>query len=585
MKIKREAILHIPSSQYAFAGSETSLTIRLRAARGNLTACTLYYGDRACPKTPVDLFQQNMRPVAEDALYTYFETTLTGIFARVCYAFRLETEEEESYYYAGRFTDTLPEMALEGHAIDVRSEYYQYPYILRSELAAVPAWLRQARVYNIFPDSFATAKGTLAGKARSVKTKDGISRNRLGGTLRGVTENLDYIRDLGCTCLYLNPIFAAESYHKYDVLDYYQIDPCFGTNDDLKALTAAAHARGMRVILDGVFNHTSSRFFAFQDVVQKGSASVYADWFYDVAYPVQAAAENGLPNYACFAYVAAMPKLNTANPAVQQYFAKVGAYWIRECGIDGWRLDVANEITKEFWRCFKKAVRGENPEAVLIGEVWENAKDWLGPALFDSVMNYDFRDACRDFFALSKLDAAGFDARVTDLRMRYPEAYWRAQLNLLDSHDVCRFLSLCGGDERRMRLAILFQMLYPGVPSVFYGDEQDIFGVTEEAYRAAMPWKAPTALNAFYRTALRLHMLPAVQQGSYRALSAAKGSGLYGFALSCKEQTVEVWLNAGAAAMPLPAKPAGEVLTQEGLAGAKLKGFGWCVVRRPAQNA
>lgn len=490
--MNRSAVLHIPMSQYAFAYAEDRFVVRLRAGKGDLDCCTLFYGDRACVSSPVRFTSVDMEKKYEDELYDFYEVTLTKCPHRICYYFQLIKETEKIYYYADSFHQELPDLIMEdGFVIEGRSEYYQYPYILRSEVVKMPEWFVHAVVYNIFPDSFADGRRHLSGSGREITSADDVrSRSRLGGTIRGITENLDYICDLGFNCLYLNPIFRAGEYHKYDIVDYFHIDPCMGTDEDFLQLTQAVHERGMHIIIDGVFNHCSWYFPQFSDVVEKGEASVYRDWFYDLTYPVvRPETEETTPGYACFAYERKMPKLNTANPAVQEYFAQVGRYWIEKFHVDGWRLDVANEVDKNFWRKFRTAVRAANPEAVLIGEVWENAETWLKGDMFDSVMNYDFRKHCREFFALQRTGADHFAWNMTDMYLRYPAQVSCGQLNLLDSHDVSRFYSLCRESYDCWQAAFLYLCMAPGVPSVFYGDEKRIAGFREEEYRRGMPWE------------------------------------------------------------------------------------------------
>lgn len=290
-----------------------------------------------------------------------------------------------------------------------------------------------------------------------------------------MTENVDYLKDLGINCVYINPIFAAGEYHKYDLLDYFHVDPVFGGDEAFREMVDTLHANGIRIIIDGVFNHCGWHFFAFDDVVRNQKASQYRDWFYHLEFPVERPETPEIyPSYACFAYERMMPKLDTANPDVRDYFCKVGRYWVEEFGIDGWRLDVASEVDDGFWRAFRRTVKEANPDALLIGEVWESAGHWLQGDMFDSAMNYDFRKHCNLFFAEGAIDAADFSGRVTNMRMRYRVQTVPAQLNLLDSHDVSRFLSLCNGDTTRYKLAILFMMTFVGMPTVFYGDELGI---------------------------------------------------------------------------------------------------------------
>lgn len=520
MKINREAVLHIPLSNYAFANSEHKLTIRIRTQKDNVSACTLYYGDRACPSTPVVFEEIQMEIKARDELFDYYEATFETPYTRVCYYFKLQNEGEWTYYYSERFSNELAILYFERNIMEERSEYYQYPYILRTEIPDVPAWFKKAVVYNIFPDSFVGEKSGSPTRPREVILENGkVCRSRLGGTLKEVIKNLDYIQALGVNCIYFNPIFAAGEYHKYDTIDYYHIDPCLGTNEEFKHLVEEIHKREMKIIIDGVFNHCSWEFSAFEDVMDKGEKSKYIDWFYDLKFPVRRPqSEKEKPGYACFAYEPKMPKLNTSNEEVQKYFANVGTYWIREYEIDGWRLDVANEIDRNFWRKFREAVKKENKEAILIGEVWENAESWLRGDIFDSTMNYEFRRICRDHIIGDNKNALTAAKQLEQMRLRYPTNLVNGQLNLLDSHDVPRFLSLCRGDLRKWKLACILLMLFPGVPSLFYGDEQAICGMKENEYRNPMVWSQNTQLCGFVQKIIEIRKEFIEEDTSYEVL-------------------------------------------------------------------
>ena len=520
MKINREAVLHIPLSNYAFANSEYRLTIRIRTQKGNVSACTLYYGDRACPVTPVVFEEIQMEIKARDEFFDYYEATFETPYTRVCYYFKLQNEGEWTYYYSERFSNELAIHYFERYIMEERSEYYQYPYILRNEIPDVPAWFKKAVVYNIFPDSFVGEEPGSITQPKEVILENGkVCRSRLGGTLKEVIKNLDYIQALGVNCIYFNPIFAAGEYHKYDTIDYYQIDPCFGTNEEFKHLVEEIHKREMKIIIDGVFNHCSWEFFAFEDVMEKGENSKYINWFYDLKFPVRRPqSEKEKPGYACFAYEPKMPKLNTSNEEVQKYFANVGTYWIREYQIDGWRLDVANEIDRNFWRKFREAVKKENREAILIGEVWENAESWLRGDIFDSTMNYEFRRICRDHIIGDNKNAITAAKQLEQMRLRYPTNLVNGQLNLLDSHDVPRFLSLSRGDLRKWKLACILLMLFPGVPSLFYGDEQAICGIKENEYRNPMVWSQNPQLYEFVQKIIEIRKEYIEEDTSYEVL-------------------------------------------------------------------
>ena len=544
--MKQDAVLHIPMSEYCCGLDERRIVYRLRCARDDLKHVTLFYADTACRVNPILFTAVPMEKILSDTCHDYWQVIVESPYNRVYYYFQLDDGEQTTLYYSGLFTNQLAQD---------RSEYFKLPFNHRADIARVPEWVRDAVVYNIFPDSFASGKCRVAGTSQPRQFGGQTLRGRLGGTLEGVTRNIDYLKNLGINCVYLNPIFAAGEYHKYDLLDYYHADPCFGGDGAFREMVEALHAANIRVIIDGVFNHCGWHFFAFEDVLKNQEKSPYKDWFYDLTFPVRRpeTAEE-LPDYACFAYERMMPKLNTANPEVRKYFCDVGAYWVREYHIDGWRLDVASEVNDGFWRAFREAVKGVDPEALLIGEVWESAGHWLRGDMFDSTMNYDFRKHCRAFFAEKRIDAAEFSGRVTDMLMRYRLQMLPAQLNLLDSHDVSRFLSLCGGDTAGYRLAVLFMMCFVGMPTVFYGDELGVQGIREEEYRAPMPWETGNlSLLAFFRKAIAMrHALAPLREGDFRMLSAETGSRVFCFRRSLGEDAVTVTVNAGDAPADIP---------------------------------
>lgn len=569
--MKLDAILHNPMSEYAHGLDERHIVFRLRCARGDLKRCTLHYGDTACRVTPILFTPAPMELVLSDQLHDYYQLILDSPYQRLFYYFELDDGERTLLYYGDVFTD---------HLVDDRSEYFKLPFNHRADIARVPDWVHDAVVYNIFPDSFASGRESISLQPSERLYNGAPVKGKLGGTLWGAAENAGYLQELGVNCVYLNPIFAAGEYHKYDLLDYYHVDPCFGGDEAFRAMVDEFHRRGIRVIIDGVFNHCGWQFFAFDDVVRNQERSQYKDWFYHLEFPVVRPDDpEAYPAYACFGYERMMPKLDTANPQVRDYFSQVGAYWVREFHIDGWRLDVASEVDDGFWRAFRAAVKGENPDALLIGEVWESAGHWLGGDMFDSTMNYDFRKHCRRFFGDRSIDAAEFSGRLTNMLTRYRLQLLPAQLNLLDSHDVSRFLSLCGGDARPYRLAILFLMSFIGMPTIFYGDELGVRGVLEAEYRAPMPWQGgDRELLGFFKRAIAMrHELSPLRLGDFRVLLAQPGSGLLVFQRRYGGQRVTIALNCAPDAARLPACP-GTAYWAEGLENNALKGFGFAVL-------
>jgi len=391
---------------------------------------------------------------------------------------------------------------------------------------SIPKWVKDAVFYQIFPDRFAKSARNSSGYLSfepwdTPPTVHGFK----GGDLYGVTEKLDYLKDLGVTAIYFNPIFASASNHRYHTYDYYQIDPLLGGNDALKKLLREAHKRDIRIILDGVFNHASRGFWQFHHVLENGEGSPYVNWFYFDpdrlkgrrrwgAYPATGelhALKNGEGSFQAIGYQAwwnlpALPKLNTNTPAVREFIFDVAEYWIK-FGVDGWRLDVPAEIDDDgFWREFRRRVRAVNSEAYIVGEIWHEAQRWLQGDQFDAVMNYPITALALNFFAARHLNydviqhaggikdrirpISGYDAanELDRLLRLYPEDITYAQLNLLDSHDMPRFLTCASGDKDSLKLAWLFMFTIPGAPCIYYGDEVGVDGGHDPDCRKSFPW-------------------------------------------------------------------------------------------------
>lgn len=590
--MNKSAILHIPMSEYAYGVDEQHVTIKIRTGKGDIKSCYLNFGDRACRKTPVDFTREKMEIVLSDSNFDYYEVTLEDPYKRLCYYFEINDGNETLYYYSDFFSDIL---------VDDRSEYYQLPFNHRADIVTPPEWAKNAIIYNIFPDSFATSKRNIACKGdekiytyedrpghifvtdnatKYCTTGDGkglIVKSKLGGTLKGIRENVDYLKELGINAIYINPIFVAGEYHKYDLIDYFHIDPCFGSNEEFKKMVKTYHDNGIKVIIDGVFNHCGWRFFAFEDVIKNGEKSQYKDWFYNLNFPIVRPDNwEDYPNYECFGYERLMPKLNTANEEVKKYFCEVGKYWVREFDIDGWRLDVASEIDDSFWREFYKGVKSIKSDGILIGEVWESANHWLDGKIFDSAMNYDFRKHCRRFFAEETIDAEEFNSRVTNMLMRYRKQTVYAQLNILDSHDVSRFFSICGENLMKYKMAVVFQMCFPGMPTIFYGDELGVSGIKENEYRSPMPWGKKTTLFDFYKEMIEIRKNNIeLTAGEFRTILVK--NKLYAFERSYKNETILVYLNMGE---KTNIRYEGIILYSEGLENNSLSRYGYVILKK-----
>ena len=375
---------------------------------------------------------------------------------------------------------------------------------LRAARSRPPAWVRDAVVAQIFPDRFRRSGRVAAQRGLTLQpwgappTATGFQ----GGDLYGVIEGLDHLQALGITCLYLNPIFSSAANHRYHAYDYFQVDPLLGGDAAFEALVAELKRRGMRLILDGVFNHCGRGFWAFHHLLENGAGSPYADWFITEHWPLKPYPEPGEPcGYHSWWCDPALPKFNHANPAVREHLLAVGRHWI-ERGIDGWRLDVPDEVEPSFWVEFRRQVREANPEAWIVGEIWGDARAWLGGEHFDGVMNYRVAWSCLGWVANGRLEEGHAreaipygcisgerwkEVMLETLGWYRPEVN-QAQLNLLDSHDVPRALHMLQGDVAALKLALVLLFVLPGVPCVYYGTEVGLSGGAEPACREAFPW-------------------------------------------------------------------------------------------------
>ncbi len=349
-----------------------------------------------------------------------------------------------------------------------------------------PEWAADAVFYQIFPERFKNGDPENDPEtAVPWGSRKPHHDTFYGGDLDGVRQELDYLRGLGVNAIYFNPVFLAESNHKYDTGDYMEVDPAFGTNETLKKLVTEAHERGIRVILDGVFNHTGDEFWAFEDIKKRERKSKYLDWYFVRDFPIVVKKD---PGYDCWWGYGDLPKLNTDNAAVREHLLDVATHWIEEADVDGWRLDVPNEVPHDFWIEFRRRVKKARPDALIVGEIWEDASAWLGGDQFDSVMNYVVRGAILDFAINGSGSPARYDARLAEQRLRYPPQATYAMFNLLGSHDTERVLTLAGGDRTRARLALGLLYGYVGSPVVYYGDEVSMEGGKDPDCRRCFPW-------------------------------------------------------------------------------------------------
>lgn len=447
-----------------------------------------------------------------------------------------------------------------------------------------PDWVRDAVFYQIFPDRFAKSdRVNRAGVKLEAWDTPPNPYGFKGGDLYGVIEHLDYLKDLGINAIYFNPITASASNHRYHTYDYFKIDPLLGGDAAFRELLDAAHAGGIRIVPDGVFNHASRGFWQFHHVLENGEGSPYVDWFtFDPerlkrhkpwgAYPgekEQQQLNSGVGSYNALGYTAwwnlpALPKLNTNTPAVREFIFEAAEHWLN-FGADGWRLDVPAEIDDDaFWREFRRRVKAVNPDAYIVGEIWHESQRWLQGDQFDAVMNYLVTAALMGWLigeklpdyayrigglhkVLRPLNAAAFAERIEYLLNLYAPEINQVQLNLLDSHDTARFLSMAGGDESALRLAYLFIFTYIGAPCVYYGDEIGMDGGPDPECRKAFPWEEARwnhGLHAYMKDLIHLRNThPALRRGTYQRVFSDQE--VVAFIRQYQGETLLVVMNAG----------------------------------------
>ncbi|WP_342437140.1 alpha amylase N-terminal ig-like domain-containing protein [Paenibacillus sp. FSL L8-0436] len=512
-------LYHTSEDPFAFPAGPGALKLRLFVPAGQQLSCTVVHSDRY--DSPGSEQPQSMEKIGSAGAYEIHEAVIRTETGKCRYLFYVKNPAGDYTWYGERGESQNRE----------RAGSFQYAYLHADQALELPSWTSGAIVYQIYPSSY----------------------NR--GTLQGITEKIPYLQELGVTAVYMTPIFESPSEHKYNTSDYYKIDPDFGTAEDLKELVAEAHRHGIKVLLDAVFNHSGDTFFAFRDVLEHGENSRYKDWFFIHSYPVE---QSPVPTYETFAKAEVqMPKLNMNHPEVADYMLGVAKYWIREAGIDGWRLDVANEVHPLFWSRFRRELKDEFPELLLIGEIMHASGPWLRGDQFDGGMNYVLRDAVLEFFAEQSTGPQRFMEQVLHIEALCNDQANSAMFQLLGSHDTQRFLTACkeggrgwnraGTALQRMKLAIFFQMTYIGLPMIYYGDEVGMEGATDPHCRKPMLWhrqEQNEELHNWYKELIALRKAHNVlQKGAFRPWFTDEARNVLGFVRRGDQDPIGLILN------------------------------------------
>jgi len=420
----------------------------------------------------------------------------------------------------------------------------EYPeFTLYEETFDVPDWAYDAVWYQIFPERFAMGDSTI--NPPDVEPWGGVPTytNFFGGDLQGVIDHLWYLEELGINAIYFNPIFKSLPNHKYHTTDYYKIDPHFGDEEVFRELLDKAHERGIRIIIDGVFNHTGPDFWAFEDIIEDEEDSEYLHWYNVYDFPVRV---EHPPNYEAWWGLPDLPKLMVMHPDVKEYLFEVTEYWT-EFGIDGWRLDVPNEMPHEFWIEWRPLVREINPDAYIVGEIWGDASPWVQGDQFDATMNYRFRNAVIEFFIDKSISVSEFNEQLYAVLEDYDPQVSFVNQNLVGSHDTERYLTRADNNIDAVKLTALMKMTHVGAPMIYYGDEIGMEGEDDPDCRRTMIWDQDEwnhdLRDHFIQLIQIRHDNPALRRGSFQAKVVDDERKLYAFERRYDDNVVLVALN------------------------------------------
>lgn len=483
------AIYHRSALTDCYMRDKDTAVLNIRTGK-DITAVNLIYEDPYAHGISGDIHWVGiplpMTVSRELARHCIWSAVLQPRYRRLQYYFEVFCGDEKLLMFEdGFYTEESAQMPGRW------KQYFKLPYMNPCDMITPPDWVEETIWYQIMPDRF--CRGNSAPKRMS--TKDWEDRESVdlksyyGGDLQGIIQKLPYLAELGITGIYLLPLFLSDTNHKYNIFDYETIDPDFGTEAELMALVEKAHALGIRVMLDAVFNHSGTEFFAWKDVWEKGEASPYFDWFCIHKTPFErkfASLRDG--RFDGFAFLDNMPKLNTGNPEVMDYCISRCKHWVEAWHIDGIRFDVGNEVSHKFLKAVNAALKPLNPELFLLGEIWHDSVQWLQGDEYDSVMNYPFFESLHNFWVDEDATSRDLMYAFNRVYSLYPQQINRVLFNFLDTHDTMRARNRCGSiDVLYQQLTLLMTM--PGSACIYYGTEIAMEGGHDPDCRRTMPWK------------------------------------------------------------------------------------------------
>ena len=472
-----------------YALNENEIVVNLRTGK-DVSAVQIIHDDPfaggATGHMPWNGKPDAMTPAWELEHNIIWTITLRPKFKREQYYFSVSDGVETYFMFEDGFY--TPEDAFKPTRM---KQYFKFPWLNAADVFTPPAWVNDTVWYQIMPDRF--RRGSDSPKRFMLRKWSDHKHihfwDTFGGDLKGITEKLEYIRDLGITGIYMTPIFLASTNHKYNTTSYETIDPDFGTEEDLVALVDKAHSLGIRVMLDAVFNHSGTDFAPWKDVVKHGKDSPYWDWFFVNKWPLPFAklprkTEDG--SFYSFAFTSMMPKLNTNNPEVIAYFLERSKNWIEKWNIDGIRFDVGNEVSHRFLKELNRGLKAVKPDIFLLGEIWHDSSQWLQGDEYDSVMNYPFMESLHNFW-LDDQTSRELMYSMNRCYTLYSKQVNDVIFNFLDTHDTMRAPTRCGNQDTFWQ-QLAFLMTMPGSACIYYGTEIAMEGGDDPDNRRPMPW-------------------------------------------------------------------------------------------------
>lgn len=462
-----------------------------------INSIELYYKDPfSCKETKVC----QMNKLCEYDQKTYYHTTIFLNSHRYKYYFKIKTEND--FYFFGIY-NTIKN----NYIIDEVSFGFSYSYAAIENYFEISKWYLQTKWYQIFPDRYYYPNLNLNDPTWNQTNLK--NHNNFGGNLKGIIQKLSYIRSLGFNGIYLTPIFKSQSNHGYDTLDHMIINSNFGSEQDLLDLIQTAKELKIHIMLDGVFNHISKYSHQWMDVINNKQDSIYYNWFLindfdQINWNLNDAEFEKNYSFETFAFTSDMPKLNLTNSKVCDYLFRAINKWT-QLKIDGWRIDVANEIIFSFWNQFNKQIRKHNPNIIVIGEVWADANVWLNQKAWTGAMNYQLRLIILNYF--KNFDLYDLFVGLNQIIVNYTPSQIHGMYNILSTHDTKRLFSELQNNQYLVKIAFCLMYFFPGSPSVYYGEEINMEGYDDPDCRRGMVWKKANENHEMQQFFLKLNCL------------------------------------------------------------------------------